>query len=99
EDEIGEQMMHRVKIYRNLLEETPISEMEVNERPSIVFMASENAWLEVVVRCLVEPKEAGTTKRILLEKLLKSLKEEPNKVIFPNLTKIEPNHQPTTNEK
>lgn len=85
EDEIGEQMMDRVKIFRELLEETNIDEMEVNEKPSIIFRANENSWLEVVVRFLVEPKESGRTKRRLFEKLLKSLKEEPEKVIFPNL--------------
>lgn len=85
EAEIGEQMMHRIKIYRNILEETPINEMEVNERPSITFRASENTWLEVVVRFLVEPKEAGNTKRILSEKLLKALREDPDKVTFPNI--------------
>jgi small-conductance mechanosensitive channel len=85
EEEIGEQMMRRVKIYRELLEETTIDEMEVNERPSIIFRAHVNTWLEVVVRFLVEPKKAGRTKRKLLGKLLKSLKEEPEKVIFPNV--------------
>lgn len=85
EDEIGEEMMHRVKIYRNLLKETPIDEMEVNERPSIIFRPGDNTWLEVLVRFLVEPKEAGRTKRILLVKLLEALKKEPSKVIFPNI--------------
>lgn len=84
EDEIGEEMMRRIKIYRNLLEETPIDEMEVNERPTITFRASVNSWLEVVVRFLVEPKKAGKTKQILLNKLLMALRKEPNKVIFPN---------------
>lgn len=84
EDEIGEEMMSRVKTYRELLEETPIDEMEVNERPSIIFRASDNSWLEVVVRFLVEPKSAGKTKRILLDKLLKALRNQPEKVKFPN---------------
>jgi small-conductance mechanosensitive channel len=84
EAEIGEEMMHRVKIYRNLLEETPIDEMEVNERPSIIFRASENTWLEVVVRFLAEPKKVGIIKMALLKKLVVALREEPGKVIFPN---------------
>lgn len=84
ENEIGEEMMHRVKTYRELLAETPIDEMEVNERPSIIYRASENSWLEVVIRFLVEPKSAGKTKRILLDKLLKALRDQPEKVRFPN---------------
>lgn len=84
ETEIGEEMMRRVQVYRKLLEETPIDEMEVNERPSVVFRASDNSWLQVVVRFLVEPKSAGKTKRILLDKLLTALRDHPDKVRFPN---------------
>lgn len=84
EAEIGEEMLTRIQVYRNLLKETPIDEMEVNERPSVFFRASENTWLEVVVRFLVEPKKEGRMKRILSNKLITALKEDPARVKFPN---------------
>ena len=83
EEELGEKMMERVKVYRELLAETPVDELEVQERPVILFRASENTWLEAVVRYIVDPKKAGRTKTALIQKLLKRLNAEPDRVGFP----------------
>lgn len=82
-DEIGEGMMERVKVFRELLAKTPVDELEVGERPRVIFRVSENTWLEAIVRYVVPPREAGTVKTRLIKKLLAALNAEPNKVMFP----------------
>ncbi|MFP4091400.1 MAG: mechanosensitive ion channel family protein [Cyclobacteriaceae bacterium] len=83
EKELGEDMMRRVKIYRNVLGETPVDELEVRERPSVTFRAHDNTWIEVVVRYLVQPKEAGRVKNRLFNSILSKLNEYPEKALFP----------------
>ena len=83
EEEIGEQMMDRVKVYRELLSQTPVDELEIQERPVVHFRASENTWLEAIVRYLVHPKESGRVKTRLTKKLLERLNTEPDRVLFP----------------
>src|SRR5438094_8853731 len=46
EQEIGEVMMEKVKVYRALLARTPVNDLDVQEKPSVVFRVSENTWLE-----------------------------------------------------
>jgi small-conductance mechanosensitive channel len=82
-DEIGEGMMERVKVFRELLAKTPVDELEVRERPRVIFRVSENTWLEAIVRYVVPPREAGSVKTRLIKKLLAALNAEPNKVMFP----------------
>jgi len=82
-DEVGQEMMDRVKIYRQLLEQTPVDQLEVREYPSVAFRVSENTWLEAIVRYLVYPREAGRVKTRLVKKLLLKLNAEPNRVKFP----------------
>jgi hypothetical protein len=83
EQELGEKMMERVKVYRELLAQTPVDALEVQERPVIVFRVSDNTWLEAIVRYIVDPKKAGRTKTDLIQKLLKKLNEAPDRVGFP----------------
>ena len=45
-EEIGEEMMERVGVYRDLLAKTPVDELEVREHPRVIFRVSENTWLE-----------------------------------------------------
>ena len=83
ESEIGEAMLERIGTYRDLLAHTPVDALEVREHPAVVFRVSENTWLEVIVRYLVEPKQAGRVKTRLIKKLLIKLNAEPDKVLFP----------------
>lgn len=83
EEEVGELMMRRVRTYRELLAKTPVDELEVREHPAVLFRVSENTWLEAILRYLVDPKQAGRVKNRLIEALLKRLKSEPDKVMFP----------------
>jgi small-conductance mechanosensitive channel len=83
EDELGESMMDKVKVFRNLLARTPVDHLKVHERPSVLFRVSDNTWLEAIVRYLVHPKEAGEVKTRLTRKLLGALNTAPDRVLFP----------------
>ena len=86
EEEVGEAMMERVRTYRELLLQTPVDELEVQERPVVVFRVGENTWIEAIVRYLVEPRRAGPVKTRLIKKMLERLNTEPDKVMFPQGT-------------
>src|SRR5213082_2745330 len=83
EEEIGEEMIERVATFRELLAKTPVDELEVRERPRVIFRVNENTWLEAIVRYLVPPREAGRVKSRLIKKLLAALNTPPDKVMFP----------------
>jgi small-conductance mechanosensitive channel len=83
EKEVGEEMMKNVRVFRELLAQTPVNQLEVQERPVVIFRVSENTWLEAIVRYLVHPKEAGRVKARLIENLLKELNAAPDRVLFP----------------
>jgi len=83
EEEVGDAMMDRVRIYRELLAQTPVDQLEVREHPSVVFRVSENTWLVAIVRYLVHPKLAGRVKNRLIKKLLERLNAQPDLVLFP----------------
>jgi small-conductance mechanosensitive channel len=83
EQDLGEQMVDLIQVYRELLRQTPVDELEIQERPVVHFRASENTWLEAIVRYLVHPKESGKVKTRLTKKLLDKLNSEPERVLFP----------------
>jgi len=83
EEELGAEMIERVQTFRDLLARTPVDELEVRERPRVIFRVSENTWLEAIVRYLVPPREAGRVKTRLIKKLLAALNTAPDKVMFP----------------
>lgn len=82
-EEIGPEMAQRVAMYRELLAQTPVDEIEVNEQPVVLFRAHENTWIEALVRFLVEPKRAGPVKTRILRQSLARLNAEPDRVLFP----------------
>ncbi|MEY2466513.1 MAG: hypothetical protein QOD03_1034 [Verrucomicrobiota bacterium] len=83
EEEVGESMMEKIRIYRGLLARTPVDHLDVHERPAVNFRVSDNTWLEATVRYLVNPKESGRVKTRLLQKILKALNAAPDRVLFP----------------
>jgi small-conductance mechanosensitive channel len=83
EEEIGEEMMERVDLYRELLARTPVDELEVRSRPRVIFRVDEVTWIDAIVRYLVSPREAGAIKSRLIPKLLAALNAAPERVMFP----------------
>ena len=83
EQEVGEEMMKQVEVFREILAQTPVNQVEVQGRPVVLFRVGENTWLEAIVRYLVHPKEAGRVKSRLIVELLEKLNAEPDRVLFP----------------
>lgn len=84
EKEIGEAMMRRVQRLKHILADSLVQELEIKERPSVIFTAHTNTWIEVTVRFLVEPKNSGPVKSLLFTHIMAELKKYPEKVIFPH---------------
>jgi small-conductance mechanosensitive channel len=83
EEEIGQEMLERVEVYRQVLARTPVDELQVRERPRVIFRVDDNTWISAIVRYLVPAREAGPTKSRLIPKLLAALNAAPEKVMFP----------------
>src|SRR6266704_6682473 len=83
EEELGKEMIDRVQTFRDLLARTPVDELEVRERPRVIFRVRDKTWLEAIVRYLVSPREAGRIKTRLIKKLLAALNTAPDRVMFP----------------
>jgi small-conductance mechanosensitive channel len=82
-EEVGELMTERIGVYRELLSQTPVDELEVREKPTVIFRSDNNTWIDAIVRYLVEPRRAGQVKTRLIKKMLERLNSEPTKVMFP----------------
>lgn len=83
EEEIGEEMLKRVEVFRELLARTPVDELEVRAHPRVIFRVDEVTWIDAIVRYVVPPREAGSIKTRLIPKLLAALNAEPARVMFP----------------
>lgn len=82
-EEVGEAMMERIRTFRELLAQTPVDQLEVQEYPTVVFRVGDNTWIEAICRYLVEPRRAGQVKTRLIKVMLERLNAEPEKVMFP----------------
>ena len=82
-EEVGEAMMERIRTFRELLEQTPVDQLEVREYPAVVFRPSDNTWIEAICRYLVEPRNSGPVKTRLVKKMIERLNAEPGRVMFP----------------
>jgi small-conductance mechanosensitive channel len=82
-EEVGEVMMERIRTFRQLLAQTPVDQLEVQEYPTVVFRVGDNTWVEAICRYLVEPRRAGAVKSRLIKVMLERLNAEPEKVMFP----------------
>jgi len=83
EKELGEEMIKRIEVFRDLLARTPVDELEVRSHPRVIFRVDEVTWIDAIVRYLVSPREAGSVKTRLIPKLLAALNAEPERVMFP----------------
>jgi len=83
EEELGEAMLERVRIFREVLAKTPVDELQVNERPSVLFRINANTWVDAIVRYVVDPRQAGGVKSRLIDTMLARLNAEPDRVKFP----------------
>jgi small-conductance mechanosensitive channel len=83
DEERGEAMHERVRVYRELLAKTAVDHLEVSAHPSVLFRVSGNTWVDAMVRYLVSPRRAGRVKTALTQKILERLNAAPDRVLFP----------------
>jgi small-conductance mechanosensitive channel len=87
EEEIGEEMMERIAVYRDLLAHTPVDDCV---DPGHFIDAKNDARMLAhfqFVRYLVAPREAGSTKSRLIPKLLAALNVAPERSCSPTATR------------
>ncbi|HEY7160580.1 MAG TPA: mechanosensitive ion channel family protein [Acidobacteriota bacterium] len=82
-EEIGTEMLERVRVFKRLLARTPVNELDVKEAPVILFRTNPNTWIDVIVRYVVHPKQSGRVKTNMIKKMLERLNEKPELVLFP----------------
>lgn len=81
--ELGPGMAEHIKVYKELLQQTPIDELDIKEYPFVSFRINANTWVEVVLTYLVEPKKATAIRSRLIKAVLAGLSKEADKVMFP----------------
>jgi small-conductance mechanosensitive channel len=83
DSEMGPQLKERILAYRELLKKTPVNELAVREKPTVIFRVHDNTWLQAIVRYVVDPRQSGPVKSRLMPRLLNALNEHPERVKFP----------------
>ena len=83
EEELGSRMEERVRVYRQLLAETPVDHFDVAERPTVIFRVNPVTWVDATVRYLVAPRNAGRRKTALTQRIIERLNAAPDRVMFP----------------
>jgi small-conductance mechanosensitive channel len=81
--ELGNEMAESIKKFKELLQRTPVDELDIKEYPFVVFRVNANTWIEVSVTYLVHPKQASVVRSRLIKAIVTELLNEPDKVMFP----------------
>lgn len=84
EDVLGHALDEKVKMYHDILKNTPLDYDQVMDKPTVSFRVNENTWIEARVHYLVSPQDAGAVKTNVIKKLLSAFNKDDNKVIFPS---------------
>ena len=82
--ELGDEMKDTIRRFKELLQQTPVDELDVKEYPFVVFRINSNTWVEVSVTYLVNPKQASVVRSRLIKSIITELRKEPGKTMFPN---------------
>lgn len=81
--ELGDKMMENIRQFKELVQGTPIDDIQVKEYPFVCFRVSTNTWVEAIITYLVEPKQAATVRTRLIKEIIAELLKNPDKVLFP----------------
>jgi len=81
--ELGDGMKEAIEKFKELVQQTPVDELEIKEYPFVVFRINANTWVEVVLTYLVPPKKASGIRSRLIKSIIRELLKEPDKVLFP----------------
>lgn len=80
---LGPEAKERIQLFKDLVKQSPVGELNVKEYPFITIRTHINTWVEVGLTYLVEPKDAANTRTRLIKAVIAELKKEPEKVMFP----------------
>lgn len=81
--ELGPEMTGHIQKFKELLQKTPVDELDIKEYPFVVFRTNANTWLEVSLTYLVSPKKASAIRSKLIKAIVTALLQQPDKVMFP----------------
>jgi small-conductance mechanosensitive channel len=82
-DELGKEMAEKIRDFKELMENTPVDDLDIKEYPFVSFRTNTNTWVEATVTYLVDPKKASATRTRLMKKIINALLSEPERVMFP----------------
>ena len=80
---LGPGMAENVKRLKELVEQTPIDELEIKEYPFVTYSINANTWVEATVTYLVEPKRAALIRSEIIKEVIPELLKKPDSVMFP----------------
>jgi len=81
---MGEGMEENVNRLKELIQQTPVDELEIKEYPFVTFRINANTWVEASITYLVEPKQASSIRSRIIKEALPALLKQPDRVLFPN---------------
>jgi small-conductance mechanosensitive channel len=82
-NELGPEIENKIRDLKNLVQQTPVDELEIKEYPFVCFRINTNTWVEASVTYLVEPKQAASIRSRIIKNAVAALLKEPDKVMFP----------------
>lgn len=80
---MGEGMEENVNRLKELIQQTPVDELEIKEYPFVTFRINANTWVEASITYLVEPKQASAIRSRIIKEAIPALLKEPDRVLFP----------------
>lgn len=83
-NELGDDMLKNIQTFKELVEQTPVDELNIKEYPYVTYRINANTWVEVTVTYLVDPKKAAGIRTRLIQSILDEFNKVPDKILFPN---------------
>ena len=80
---LGDDMVENVNRLKELIQQTPVDELEIREYPFVTFRTNANTWVEASLVYLVAPKRASSIRSSIIKNAIPALLKEPHKVMFP----------------
>lgn len=82
-NELGPQMLDRIKQLKDMVKNSPVDEIEIKEYPYVTYSIDNNTWVQVTVTYLVPPRKAARFRTTIIHKILDELNKKPELVKFP----------------
>lgn len=80
---LGPETADRIENLKEIIKQTAVDELQINEYPFVSFRINPNTWVEASVIYLVEPKRAASIRTRIIKQAIPELLKQPDKVMFP----------------